>query len=97
MPDDLTAALNRIGALRTSGASDDDTRRLLAAVEAVLKLADDWKREAARLEPSGADAVQPAMPGNYLVSGRIGAFEDCVEDLREAITRELTRKVPDNE
>lgn len=42
MPDDLTAELDRISAeLRTSGASDEDARRLLAAVEAVLKLADE--------------------------------------------------------
>jgi hypothetical protein len=41
MADDLTAALNRISAeLRTSGASDEDTARLLAAVEKVLELTD---------------------------------------------------------
>ena len=66
-----------------------DVPSLVAALEAALKLADDWKAEAARMEPSGADAVQPAMPGNYLVSGRIGALEDCVQELREGITRAL--------
>ena len=66
-----------------------DSPRLLAALRAVLELADSWKREVVNLEPSGADAVQPAMPGNYLVSGRIGALEDCEDALREVITRAL--------
>ena len=63
---------------------------LLAAIRAVLEKAGEWEREFARLEPSGADASGHANPGSYLVSGRLGALEDCTAGLREAITSSLS-------
>jgi hypothetical protein len=100
MSDDLTAILAGIKERRASraehapgmGAPAAEFDLLVAAVEAVLKLADEWDAEFARLEPSGADATGRAMPGNYLVSGRTGALEDCAQALRAAITRELSGK-----
>ena len=73
-----------------SGKPPSERDRALAALDEALHLAHGWKEEAAKLEPSGADAVQPAMPGNYLATGRLGALEDCVGELREAITQALT-------
>ena len=72
-----------------SGKPPSERGRALAALDKALKLANGWKDEAAKLEPSGADAVQPAMPGNYLATGRLGALEDCAGQLREAITQAL--------
>lgn len=89
---DLTAELDRIAAeLRTSGASDADTARLLAVVEAVLKLADEWGAEAARQRRKAADLTER---GSMIVSAaqnaRAQTHQGCTDALREAIAREIT-------
>ena len=94
MPDtpDLTAELDRIAReLRTFGANGDDTERLLDAVGKVLEKADDWEREAARLQQvarkqarAGADAGRRGATGGLAV-----AHIDCAKALRAAITTAL--------
>jgi hypothetical protein len=80
LTDDLTAELDRIAAeTRTFGASGEDTALLLAAVEAVLALADEWEATAATLDGGTA---------------RANALLDCTASFREAITREITGAYP---
>lgn len=48
MADDLNVALEKIQAeFRAFGPNGEDTARLLAAIEAVLELADEWADSAA--------------------------------------------------
>jgi hypothetical protein len=79
-----------------NGRSAADVPVLLGIVDATLALVADWDAERARIEPSGADAIQPAKPGNYLVSGRTGALEDCAGELREALRSRLSGEMPDH-
>lgn len=64
--------------VRTYVDSANDVPFLLAAVEAVLKLADDWDREAREI---------PGFKG-------IGAsaYQACAKEIREAITTALAGK-----
>ncbi len=55
----------------------EDIPLLLAAIEAALKLADEWEMTAATLDGGTA---------------RANALLDCTASFREAITRELTAK-----
>ena len=79
-PDDPAAALAGIRSeLRTFGATYYDTARLLAAVEAALKLADEWTE--------GSHST-----GSALDEDRGWVRAACGGKIREAITRELARK-----
>ena len=89
-PDDLTAALRPIknraaiayASPRACSQSQADVPVLVAALEAVLKLADDWAREGEgpiwRLDDEDA--------------GERMASREHATALREAITREITGK-----
>ena len=59
---------------------------LLAAVEAVLELADDWDAEARGIF---LVAARTADAGEV---GAASALQSCAADLREAISREITGK-----
>lgn len=95
--DQATAKLERIRAeLRTFGASDDDAGRLLAALDAVLKLADGFNASAADLDDMatraslrGADPMRVTM-----LEAKAAAYRTCAAKVREAITRALTGKEP---
>src|ERR1035441_1825531 len=99
--DQLTATLDEIrgrgyrngarGALcaRLSDAAAVDAPRLLAALDAVLKLPTDWERETARLDALAQSTADPHSRG--AISMRAQAFEECARVLREALTAELTK------
>jgi hypothetical protein len=91
---DPAAHLDRIASeLRTFGASDEDTRRLLKAVEAVLKLAADWSDEAVRLDA----VVERSISGGERATrskAAAQAHKGCADALYEAITRELAGTEP---
>jgi hypothetical protein len=72
---------------RLSDAAADDVPRLVAALEAVLKLADKWEQEGRRLAALAAEETDPQS--RIAVSLRAQAFEDCAK-VRDAVTRELT-------
>ena len=112
MPDDkLTAALaefrerqekraafsRHIEATFVREAAETDVRRLLAALEKALKRAADWESKA---EESRAYAARKRERGNaipaWISEASADAREDCVQTLREAITRELTGKDDDD-
>ena len=63
---------------------------LLAALEAVLKLAGDWEKEGRRLDDLAGETKDPQS--RIAVSLRAQAFEDCALELRAAITAKLTGK-----
>ena len=63
--------------------------RLLAAVEAALKLADDLDAEAARLLATAARLRTGAATGTQ---NRAWAHRDCAEAIREAIGAALAGK-----
>jgi len=69
----------------------DDVPVLLAAIDAVLKLADDWEADAAaiarRVEGHAARGDGHAAA---FARGSAEALDDCVRTLREAISRELS-------
>lgn len=65
-----------------------DVSRLVAAVEAALKLADDLDAEAARLLATAA-RLRTGATGTQ---NRAWAHRDCAKALREAITAALTGK-----
>ena len=95
---DLTAALAGIrergyrnGATgaecaRLSDAAAVDIPRLLAAVEAALKLAGDWDAEARGIF---LEAARTADAGEV---GAASALQSSAADLREVISREITGK-----
>lgn len=66
----------------------EDTPRLLAVVEAVLKEAGEWVTEAKRIDGifAGDEDPWPRTVGGM----RAEAFESCAAKVREAIGRELT-------
>ena len=86
---DLPAALEEIRenfAARSKnaqglGADPADFRRLLAAVEAVLKLTGEWETKGGRLYGFDDRASR--------------TFDECAEGLREAITAALTGEEAD--
>ena len=97
MADDVTAELAGIRADLSDGAAyphrvmEIHAPRLLAAAEAVLKLADMWGQEAGRLQQvareqvaHGASAQRRGTTGGLAV-----AHMDCAKALREAITAAL--------
>lgn len=102
MADELTATLAAIrdrgyrnGATgaecaRLSDAAADDVPVLLAAVEAVLKAADDFDFEASRQERGAG--LSAASGGMIIPAGQRGRAEthrDCARTLREAIRAAL--------
>jgi hypothetical protein len=93
---DPAAVLDRIASeLRTFGASDEDAGRLLNAVEAVLKLADDWNDEAVRLDA----VVERSISGGERATrskAAAQAHKGCADALYETITREITGKENDH-
>lgn len=68
-----------------------DAPLLLAAIEAVLKLADDWAAESDELDDL-AEKPGTDEEGRPIMQGQALAYNSCAGDLREAITRELTGK-----
>ena len=64
---------------------------LLAAIEAVLELADDWAAESDELDDL-AEKPGTDEEGRPIMQGQALAYNSCAGDLREAITRELTGK-----
>lgn len=62
----------------------------LTAVEAVLKLADDWDSAAAKAEESAERAHDDGHHAAATVmKGRAAVFRLCATALREAVTAEL--------
>ena len=80
-----------------NGAQDRLAERvpsLLAAVEAVLKLAGDWDNESVRLDAVAARSF-PGGDRGVIAAARAGVFQGCAEALREAITAALTGAQPE--
>ena len=67
---------------------------LLAAIEAVLKLAGDWDNESVRLDAVAARSF-PGGDRGVIAAARAGVFQGCAEALREAITSALTGAQPE--
>jgi hypothetical protein len=76
-----------VGGLLALADAKDDVPRLLAAVEAALKAADDWSAEATRLHQIAWNEADPQS--RIAVSLRAQAFEDCARGFRAAITAAL--------
>ncbi len=65
--------------------------RLVAFVEAVLALADDWDAEAAQASDRSDVANERGETGTfYLAAGKTLALDECADMIREAITTALT-------
>jgi hypothetical protein len=75
----------------------EDVPRLLAALDAVLKRAADWESNAEECRAFAARKLEcgNAIPA-WISEASAGAFEDCVQALREGITRELTGEGSDD-
>lgn len=71
--------------------AEGDVRRLLAVLGKVLKLADGWEADAGESRTSAARKLERgnAIPA-WISEASADAREDCVQTLRETITRELT-------
>ena len=67
-----------------------DVPLLLAAIEAVLKAADKWAAESARLDRLAETERDPQA--RIAISLRAQAFEDCAKQVRAAITAELAKE-----
>lgn len=65
-----------------------DVPRLLKAVEAALKLADDWDAESDHLDDL-AERGDGDEEGRPVMAGQAIAYHDAAVDLREAITAAL--------
>ena len=103
MPDDPSATLSGIRERYAHGAritatgrdvcaSADDVPLLLAALEAVLKLADEWEAKAAELHDM-ADRAAGRGADPYRVNEigvRAETYSTRSRELREAISRELS-------
>lgn len=104
-PDHVTAYLAEVRE-RNGGSSvkfgticTEDVPRLLAAVEAVLGLADEWKATSVQLgEMAERAAGRGADPlRTTLMDARAQAHQDNAQALREAISRALLGVEPDAE
>ena len=71
--------------------AEHDVPSLLAAFEAVLKLADDWNKKAAELDAMAerADARGADPLRTTLMSARAQAHHDCAQEFRGAIMATL--------
>ena len=109
MPDDpVTAELDRIAADARSLAQTrtpswgtvpkiqrviGGTERTLAALRAVLELADGWNAEAERAADRADDAHENGEDGSFhMHSTRCVTLDYCLTEVREVITREITGK-----
>lgn len=103
MPDDLSAILSGIrergyrnGATgaecaRLSDSAAVDVPVLLAAIDAALKVADEWDAQAKKLESRSEFLFERSgETAAVMLDGRSQAHKDCARALREAISRELT-------
>lgn len=61
--------------------------RLVAALEAVLKLADDWERQAMRLATAAGDTGHAILAEQR--AARSGTLRNCARELRHDITGTL--------
>ena len=87
MPDRQAAELAAIRAEMTvSGPRFADAGRLLAALDAVLELADDWDAASIRMTGELADA---GMPAALRAKGTPAAGNPLAGQLRAAISRAL--------
>ena len=70
----------------------DDAPRLFAAVEAVLKLADDWDGKAAAFTAAASRDGGPSRMTRAMLGARVQVLQDCAKALREAVTAALAGK-----
>ena len=69
----------------------DDAPRLFAAVEAVLKLADDWDGKAAAFTAAASRDGGPSRMTRAMLNARVQVLQDCTQALRETITADLAK------
>ena len=62
---------------------------LLAALEAVLKLADDWDGKAEAFTAAASRDGGPSRMTRAMLNARVQVLQDCAQALREAITAAL--------
>jgi hypothetical protein len=110
-PDDLTATLSSIreraervwnlrgnvGGLLAVNEAKDDVPRLLRALDAVLKLAAEWRQESEALRDAAGKVWEdaPDAPGVRLKHAYAAGYAECAKALDAAITRELTKEAGD--
>ena len=68
-----------------------DTPILLAAIEAPLKLADDWDAKAAAFTATARPDQGPSRMTRAMLTARAQVLRDCAQALRETITAELAK------
>ena len=68
--------------------------RLLAAVDAVLKLPVEWRRESEALRDAAGKVWEdtPDAPGVRLKHAYAAGYAECAKSLEAVITRELTKE-----
>lgn len=91
--EELRSRYGHVGGLLVLTKAKDDVPRLLAAVEAVLKQADDWGAEAVKAEDRAQLASERGdNTACAVLYARATALNQNARGLREAITRELSRE-----
>ena len=76
---------------RLSDSAAVDVPVLLAAIDAALKVADEWDALAKKLESRSEFLFERSgETAAVMLDGRSQAHKDCARALREAISRELT-------
>ena len=91
--EDTVAVYNLDGAGKNSypvsAAMSRHASVLFAAVEAVLKLADDWDGKAAAFTAAASRDGGPSRMTRAMLNARVQVLQDCAQALREAITAAL--------